>query len=128
MTAVLGPVDLQMEALRTVIPGASSAMLADHTVLITLPDFPLPTGWSQAATTVWFVAPVGYPGARPDCFWTLAELCLEDGRQPQNSNVQPAPWASTTRWFSWHLQVWNPAKDNLVTFLRVIQDRLRQPQ
>ena len=128
MTAVLGPVDLHMEALRRVVPGASSTMLADHTVLITLPDVPLPPGWNRDFTTVWFVAPVGYPGARPDCFWTLAELGLQDGRPPQNSNVQPAPWADATRWFSWHLQTWNPAGDSLVTFLRVIQDRFRQLQ
>lgn len=128
MTATLGPVDTQLAALRQAYAGASARQLPDGTIMITVPDVELPEGWNQPATAVRFLVPVGYPMARPDCFWTDAGLRLANGGIPQNaSGPQQVPHVPEPGfWFSWHLAAWNPATDSLLTYLRVIQNRLWQ--
>lgn len=93
--------------------------------VIEVPGVMLGPGWCRAATRVWFVVPVGYPGAQPDCFWADADLRLATGGLPQNSGPQPIP--GTTHqglWFSWHLASWRPATDDVCTYLRFILRRL----
>lgn len=77
-------------------------------------------------TAVRLIVPLGYPMARPDCFWADASLRLAGGGMPQNSAPTPVPeTAEPALWFSWHLtQPWDPARDNLLTWLAVIVGRL----
>ena len=97
---------------------------SDGTVLVTLPDVPLPPGWSTKATAVHFVVPVGYPAAQPDCFWVDADLRLANGTLPSNSGAQPVPVVNAAAlWFSWHLSAWRPSKDRLITYARFIARR-----
>jgi hypothetical protein len=97
--------------------------------LITVRNIPIRSGWSRATTDVLFVAPPGYPAARPDCFWVSPQLRLANGSPPQNTNESnvisgdPMPGRSIT-WFSWHLQTWDPNKDKLATFYSAIVKRL----
>ncbi len=88
-------------------------------------------GWNRPTADILFVAPVGYPGAVPDCFWVEPNgIRVGEAGTPQNSNDSNAipsdvvPNRSTT-WFSWHMQGWNPNKDRLYSFFLVILDRLR---
>lgn len=98
--------------------------------LVRVPQVNLRTGWSQPSITVLFVAPPGYPAAQPDCFWAEPDgLRLANGGTPQNSNdSNPIPGdiqnGRKTTWFSWHLQGWDPNRDNLQTFFNVILRRL----
>jgi hypothetical protein len=94
--------------------------------MVIMPDFPLPSGWSKSSVEVKFVAPAGYPFAPPDCFWTESDLRLANGNPPQASQPNPCPDGSSSLWFSWHLQHWNPNTDNLVTYLRVIERRFAE--
>jgi hypothetical protein len=104
--------------------GASVCEGPDGTTLVTLPDVPLPGGWSSKSTTVRFVVPVGYPAAQPDCFWADDDLRLADGSLPSNSGAQSAPVAGVPAlWFSWHLSAWRPALDTLITYVRFITRR-----
>lgn len=101
--------------------------------MVTIPDVPLPKGWSAAKTTIRFLVPVGYPGPPPDCFWAAPDLLLATGAQPQASNVTVIPEANISgRWFSWHVVQgqanWSPNRDDLMTFVVIILDRLRQAQ
>jgi hypothetical protein len=76
-----------------------------------------------------FIAPVGYPLSRPDCFWADVDLRLTSGSMPQNSANNPIPHRVENHlWFSWHLASWNPNSDNLLTYLNVIKRRLAVPQ
>jgi hypothetical protein len=124
--AVMGPVDVQLESLREVFPGATAALRTDGTTLVTVPDIPLSTAWNARTTTVVFMAPAGYPMAQPDCFWADSALRLAEGAMPQSSNISAIPGDATLRlWFSWHLSGrWNPLTDTLLTYVRVIQQRL----
>lgn len=87
-------------------------------------------GWNRDVAKILFIAPPGYPAAQPDCFWVEpAELRLTGGGTPQASNdANPIPsdvqLGRKTTWFSWHLQSWNPSKDNLETYFNVIMRRL----
>jgi Prokaryotic E2 family E len=99
--------------------------------LITVPEIPLlPKGaWNLESTEVLFLAPQGFPHARPDCFWVNGGVRLAHGGQPQNSGPQGVPGKQGQYlWFSWHLSQWDPNRDSLLTYLAVIQQRLRDPR
>ena len=105
-------------------PGATCVATPDGSCLVTVPNVLLPAGWTPNTVTVRFIAPVGFPTAKPDCFWTDFNLRLDGGRMPQNSGPNPLPnGPNPLLWFSWHLQKWDPNTDSLLTYLRVIENR-----
>jgi hypothetical protein len=124
------PLEQQFEALKVEYLSATMDPLPSGAALISIPDFPLPAGWSQPKTTVRFVAPVGYPLAKPDSFWGSPELRLQNGAMPRATNQSAIPELAGPPhvMFSWHLGKWNPNRDGLLTYLRVIEQRLREPQ
>jgi hypothetical protein len=105
-------------------PGATIADAPDGTAMVSLPRVPLPAGWSLASVCVWFLVPVGYPAAQPDCFWTSSELRLASGAMPSNSGIQDVgATGGRALWFSWHPTTWRPAHDGLATFAHFIVRR-----
>lgn len=122
------PFDQQFESLRLKHPEARTTALPSGARLVEVPSVPLPAGWNRTQVTVYFLAPPGYPGAQPDCFWTdEPPLKLADRLdQPQNSaENNPIPEVGMKgTWFSWHLQRWNPNQDSLQTYMNVILQRL----
>jgi hypothetical protein len=126
----MGPLNDQFEQLRRKYPHSTLQQLPDGSAIITAPDIPLDDQkWNKQSTTVYFLAPVGYPTAKPDCFWTDADLRLRNGSPPKNTGNQPPPRIGVpTLWFSWHASKWNPNSDNLRTYLRMIEDRLAQSE
>src|SRR6266511_380163 len=59
----------------------------DCSAIIRLPVIALPSGWNLAATDVVFVAPVGYPVAKPDTFSADERLRLAGGGMPLNTSL-----------------------------------------
>ena len=119
----------QIEILRSHYPKVEPRALPSGAVLITIPDMPLPTGWSKDSATIRFLAPVGYPHAKPDCFWSDGDLRLADNSVPQATGFNPIPEAPEFLplvWFSWHTAQWNPNRDSLLTYLNVIRNRLKE--
>lgn len=105
-------------------PGATCVANPDGSHLVTVSEVVLPAGWTLNTVTVRFIAPVGFPTAKPDCFWTDANLRLDGGRVPQNTGPNQLPnGPNPLLWFSWHLQNWDPNTDSLLTYLRVIENR-----
>jgi hypothetical protein len=122
-------IERQLEALTAKYSGASLTKNADGSVVITVPNVKLPTGWNSEATTVAFVAPAGYPQAAPDCFWTNPALALAHGGAPKNTAQNQGPGIPPGwRWFSWHPNKWNPNSDDFLTYLNVIRRRLEDIQ
>ena len=106
---------------------------ADGSYLITIKGFDLPEGWNPKKVDILFVAPPGYPAAKPDCFWVSPAIRLANGAIPQAANEgTPLPYDMTPgrplTWFSWHLQTWDPNRDRLEQFYRVILQRLDPPR
>lgn len=124
------PLQEQFEILKAEFLQANLRLLPSGAALIVIPDFPLPPGWSDETTTVRFLAPVGYPFAKPDCFWTDSHIRVVNQTQlPQNTGNNPIPEVGETNlWFSWHVAQWNPNRDNLSTYIRVIQARFKDPR
>ncbi len=125
------PFEQQFEILKAEIQNVNHRKLSSGAVLITIPVFKLPPGWSLNETEIYFIAPAGFPFAKPDCFWANPGLKLKNGGMPKNAQLQKIPEVNELQpqmWFSWHVSQWNPSYDNLSTFVHVIQARLRDCQ
>jgi E2/UBC family protein E len=123
------PLQEQFEILKSEYPEASIQQLPSGAALIVIPSFSLPKGWSQDKTTIKFIAPVGYPFAKPDCFWVDQNVRLQNQTMPQSSGLNAIPEVGGNHlWFSWHVGQWNPNRDNLSTYVRVIEERLKDPR
>ena len=99
-------------------------------VLVEIPGVTV-EGWNRPTADILFLVPPSYPAGQPDCFWIQPTgFRLANGGTPKNTsdgNQIPddvSPGRSTT-WFSWHVQKWNPSRDTLLTYFKVIRDRLR---
>jgi hypothetical protein len=117
----------QVADLRARLTGASVHPQPDGTRVLELPDVSLPVGWSLERTSVWVVLPIGYPQVQPDCFFASAELTLANGAAPASSGIQQL-LGRPMRWFSWHLQAWDPLHDGLAQFVRFVERRLADPR
>jgi len=121
----MGPSETHVEELTQKFPDVSVVLRGEAGDVIKLPSVRLPAGWSKPSTDVFIVRPAGYPFAPPDCFWTDVDLRLADGRMPQNTGDSPIPgWPERVLWFSWHCQQWNPNRDTLLSWLKVVEQRL----
>lgn len=118
------PFEQQFEILKASYPEATYQDVAG-VFLITIPGIALSEGWSRDTVDVKFAAPAGYPFSQPDCFWTTPGLTLASGANPQNSAATPSPDGTPQHWFSWHVTQWLPNSDTLLTYLRVIENRLK---
>lgn len=120
-------IDKQFAGLVERFPTARRSPMANGGVLIEIPDFVVPPGWNIRTGTVIFFLPPGYPSAQPDCFWLEpGPVRLAGGQTPQAANDgNPIPGVGMRgTWFSWHLQSWNPNRDNMSTYVNVIAQRL----
>jgi hypothetical protein len=129
------PFELQFKDLQASLkaPGcvADFHALPSGAFLVEVRNYPLPAGWSESSITILFVAPPGYPSARPDCFWVEpTRIRLVGGVTPQGSNDanQIPEVGQRGTWFSWHLQEWNPNRDSLVSYFNAIRARLDPPR
>jgi hypothetical protein len=131
---MLSPVTLkQFERLKQRYPEELLEPLPSGAGLLTIPDVPLLAGWSLPSSSVRFVVPSGYPGPSPDCFWADEHLTLANGHQPQASQINQIPETPHRgRWFSWHVvdaaNNWHPNRDDLLTFVGIVMDRLQRLQ
>ena len=120
MTSTLA---VEVEPLIAEHPGSHLVEGTDP-LLVEIPRLELPSGWSAPTTPIWFAIPSGYPAAQPDCFWADGGLRLAGGALPQNSGVQTLPASDrSVLWFSWHLGLWRPGRDQLISYVRFITQR-----
>ncbi len=122
----MGPLQIHIERLLRRRPDAEVREIGGNGTMVSLPSFPLPQGWNKASTAIHFFAPQGYPFAKPDCFWADDDLRLATGAVPQNANCgnPMAGLGKPALWFSWHTEHWNASRDDLLTWIASIKDRL----
>lgn len=117
----------QLQSLQKEYPQATMQGLGGNQHLVAIPDIKIPQGWSRSSVTIKFIVPVGYPVAKPDCFWTDADLRVANGNLPRSTGANPIPGVGGSHlWFSWHLASWNPNVDSLLTYVNVIRKRLSE--
>ena len=94
-------------------------------ICIVFRDYPLPPDiWNRDKTDLMVIAQHVYPNPKLDMFWVTPGLTLKDGRMPQGGEAKEVHCGKEWQRFSWHPQSWNPARDNLITYLEVINHRL----
>ena len=86
--------------------------------------YPIPTGYSKSASDLLLRLPPSYRAGRPDMFWTEIDLVLANGQVPAQAEVVETIEGIQWRRFSWHPAKWDPAADNLLTFLEFVDTRL----
>ena len=130
-----------VELLRQRWPQTHAVPSESGYTLITVPTVEL-RGYDKNICTVLFVAPPGFPAAVPNGFFTDICIRLPNGVWPHmtrcfNPTVEGGglsgsafdyeriwpQWRQVMRWW-WRLQAWNPNRDDLVTYMNVIRQRL----
>ena len=125
----MAPLEGQLQRLVERHPGTSWVDCGVHGLLVNMPNFALPQGWNKHATQLKFLVPQGYPYAKPDCFWADSDLRVQaqPHQMPQATQINPiVPQTNGMIWFSWHLQQWNPNRDDLFSWVACMRDRLQR--
>lgn len=88
-------------------------------------DYSVPENiWGRGKVDLLITTHPTYPNAKLDMFWVDPPLTLRNnGVQPKATNPEQRYGRNWQR-FSWHLNQWNPAHDNLITYLDVVNERL----
>jgi hypothetical protein len=109
------------------------ATIGSQTLVVILPGYPLPAGWSHDHTDVLFAIPLNYPAGQPDNVCARPDLTLASGAVPGNSQgIQQhagRPWLQ----FSYHIDPndWRPHADaskgsNLADYLAGALSRFQE--
>ena len=71
------------------------------------------------------ITDISYPNSKLDMFWVEPGLRLNGDRPPQAGEAIETYLGQQWQRFSWHVQKWNPAFDNITTYLGTIDKRLK---
>ncbi len=97
--------------------------------------WPLPSGWSAAATGLLLLIPAGYPATPPDNFAIETGITAPGDVSPNDLSGEVEQAGRRWMQFSWHVtegeQGWKPHAevekgDNLLSFLLGVQARLEE--
>ena len=101
----------------------------DTEIFIIFHDFTVSTNiWEIDKTDVLIITYPAYPNPKIDMFWVEPHLKLKNGKIPKAASVIEKKLGRSWQRFSWHLQSWNPGKDNLITFLNDVNERLSKSE
>jgi hypothetical protein len=93
--------------------------------VLVVPDVAIGSAWKPPMVTIRIVVPAGYPHVTLDCFYTESDLRLASSAEPMNSSVQ-AVFGGEFRWFSWHVNGWDPNSGTLDRYVRSCEGRFRE--
>ena len=100
----------------------------DNRIFIVFEEYPLPLGWNKKETHLLLITDVSYPNSKLDMFWVGPDLLLDGNKIPQAGDTIETYMDKSWRRFSWHVQKWNPAIDNVRSYLDTVDARLKQLQ
>lgn len=107
--------------------GFEVEVAVDSAIYVVIKDYPIPAGiWDRSSSDLLIMAHDTYPNAALDMFW-LDPAISRKGGPPGGAGTETRngrEWQS----FSWHIGGWDPAHDNLLTYLDVVNDRLRRDE
>lgn len=94
-------------------------------IYIVIKDYPIPEAiWDRSSSDLLVMAYDTYPNAPLDMFWLDPPVSRRNGQADGvgTETRNGREWQS----FSWHIGGWDPAHDSLLTYLDVVNDRLRR--
>ena len=93
---------------------------------VVIRDYPVPAEiWNESAADLLIKTHPTYPNATIDMFWLDPPISLRRG-VPASGATLEAQFGKRWQRFSWHVGSWDPAHDNLLTYLAVVDDRLNR--
>lgn len=98
-------------------------------IYILFENYSLPSGWKNGdkrKSKLLLITDISYPNSKMDMFWLEKGVLLENGGIPKNGDVIENHIGEEWRRFSWHVQKWNPAVDNVITYLNTVKARLSE--
>ena len=117
-------IEQQLKQLEEKFPLAEILYNGKNLGTLHIPQIKLPIGWNKSITDIYFYIPYGFPSACPQHFYTSYDLRLENGCNPRaTQSIENYKYLM----FYWRLDKWSPNYDTLLTYVRVIQNRFRQP-
>jgi Prokaryotic E2 family E/Multiubiquitin len=94
----------------------------DGTIALIIGPVDLPDGWATRASRIVLVVPPGYPDQRPTGFFADQGLTLVGGAAPKCSGQSTAAGEQMTS-FCWNPANWDPAKDGLWKYAKLMAER-----
>ena len=99
-------------------------------VYVRFENFAIPSDkFSMSATQLLIFTTPLYPKTNFDMFWTDENLVLKNGNVPKNAEVIETHLGKRWRRFSYHPynnKPWNPALDDVGSFIEHVRERLRR--
>ncbi len=97
-------------------------------ICVIVKDYPLPKKiWNRDKTNLLIIVPPVYPNAKLDMFWiSPKDLKFFDGAEPKASDSVENHCGIEWQRFSRHVEKWNPARDNIITYLDCVDHWLSQ--
>jgi len=106
---------------------ASRVPPTGNQIFIIIQKYPLPQGWNKRETRLLLITDIGYPNSKIDMFWVEPDVLLQNNNKvPQAGDVIETYVGQQWRRFSWHVKKWNPAVDNIKSYLHTVNNRLKQ--
>lgn len=115
----LGP---EVEKLRAEFGTCDVRLQLDGSVVLVIGPVALNSGWGRNESRIFLVVPPGYPDQRPQGFFADSGLTLAGGVAPKCSgptNLADEPVTS----FCWNPQLWDPIKDDLWKYAKLMAER-----
>jgi hypothetical protein len=94
----------------------------DESVVLVLGPVSLDSGWGRGESRIFLVVPPGYPEQRPQGFFADGGLTLANGAPAQCSGQTNVAGEAVTS-FCWNPQLWDPAKDDLWKYAKLMAER-----
>ena len=95
-------------------------------ICIIFKDYSIPSNiWDCEKVDLLVITHPTYPNAKMDMFWVDPPITLKNGAMAKAVSPEKKCERDWQR-FSWHVNNWNPAHDNLITYLNVVNDRLKK--
>lgn len=95
---------------------------ADGTVVLVIGPVALASGWARTESRMFLVVPPGYPEQRPQGFFADGGLTLAGGAQAKGSGPNTVAGEPATH-FCWNPNLWDPAKDDLWKYAKLMAER-----
>lgn len=123
---VLPLVEKQIDHARRDHPDLTATSLADGSIELEIASYELPQGWNKTHTRVLMVVPPGYPDQRPQGFFADHDLLLAS-RQRGGGQGDEARNGSNWSRFCWGSDKWDPQRDGLWKYVKLMLSRFEDP-
>jgi hypothetical protein len=115
-------IETEVEKIRAEFGACDVRPQPDGSVVLVIGPVALDSGWGRAESRIFLVVPPGYPEQRPQGFFADGGLTLAGGAQAKCSGQTVIAGEAVTT-FCWNPQLWDPAKDDLWKYAKLMAER-----